>query len=354
MAQKVINAKRNPIYDIAKEICILFVVAGHCNAPMHNFYTSFHVLFFFILAGMFFNEQSVNTFNLLKQYIIKIWKRYAKPYILCNLSFLLFYNLFIKYYLITVDPRLNSSINYLTTNEIAIKALKHITLVSSSEILCGATWFLKSLFWGLLSLAFLNYILNSLKIKKTYIYFVLIFLCEIALFYFSPQYYRLIFYYAQTFLFLLLGELIKNFTNINQKNSFILFILTSLTIFGINNLVAINFIKIPLLGIFGFYFVLSLSIIIQKYSKLLNKIFEYVGQHTISILCLHFLAFKIVTYFIIIYNSYNLRLLGSFPVLTSTKLLLSILYLVGGITIPLLIEILNKNFKYIKARVRNG
>ena len=51
---------RNSILDIAKGICILFVVAGHCKAPMHEFYTSFHVLFFFILSGLFFKDKYVN------------------------------------------------------------------------------------------------------------------------------------------------------------------------------------------------------------------------------------------------------------------------------------------------------
>ncbi len=82
---------RNDIFDCAKGLGIIFVVMGHASAFGQNFYTKFHVLFFFFFAGYMFNNYKLIDFYNLNLYIKKIWKRYAFTYILCNIIFLMFF-----------------------------------------------------------------------------------------------------------------------------------------------------------------------------------------------------------------------------------------------------------------------
>lgn len=319
---------RNSLFDIAKGLCICFVVAGHCYAPYYQFYTSFHVLFFFILAGVFFKDKYITTINDLKSYIIKIWGRYAVPYILCNISFLAFYNFFIQHHIITHDNRIQT-IHYLTCNDIIVKIVQHCLLISSSEQLCGATWFLKSLFWGLLSFSILKFIAQ--KINKYCLYGLIIIAAFLVTFYINNNF---VFYYFQALVLLSIGAVIKNIKfNTLFKESFFWVIILAIVICFLQ-FVNLKMLQIILLGFCGFYFVIFLSDIINKSSKFLSKLFEYLGKHTMCILCLHLFAFKFITYLIIRYNHLSIDTLGTFPAIQQS-FGIAFLYLLSGICLPI-------------------
>ena len=329
---------RNSLFDIAKGLCICFVVAGHCYAPYYQFYTSFHVLFFFILSGLFFEDKYFTTVNDLKSYIAKIWKRYAIPYIACNISFLVFYNFFIQHHIITHDSRIQT-IHYLTYNDIVLKIIQHVLLISSSEQLCGATWFLKSLFWGLLSFSVLKFVTQ--KINKYYLYGLIIIVAFLITNYINNNF---IFYYFQALVLLCIGAVIKNVKlNTLFKESFLIVILLAIIICFLE-CINIKMLKVIMLGFCGFYFVIFLSNIINQSSKFLSKIFEYLGKHTMCILCLHLFAFKFITYLIVSCNHLSVDILGTFPAIRQSYGI-AFMYLLSGICFPICGSKLYRFFK---------
>lgn len=337
---------REPLFDIAKGLCMIFVVAGHCYAPYYKFYTLFHVLFFFILAGNFFKEEYIDTFNNLKNYIVKIWKRYALPYISCNVAFLCLYNFFIKMDIVTTDTRLEA-IHCLNVNELITRALNHLFLISSSEQLCGATWFLKSLFWGLLTFALMRFI-----IKKTNKYIIYVSIIIFLLLLTEKFENNNLFYYSQSIILLCIGDILKNYIpSFKLKLTLILIPLLIILIY-LSQMISIRMLRIIIIGILGFYFVMFLSNIIKKCNINLQKIFVYIGQHTIPILCFHLLVFKLVTYFVIITNNLSIEKLGVFPAIQASCKL-SLLYLFVGIIFPISINIVYNSISRL-GEINNG
>ena len=326
--------QRNPVYDCAKGLGILFVVMGHCYALGYQFYTKFHVLFFFVFSGLMLKSDSIVNLNSLWQNICKFWKRYALPYIVCNSMFLIFYNVFIKYHLITSDFRYSTSIAYIDLNILVTKIIKIFLLIASSEQLCGATWFLRSLFWGLLSIVIILFITK--KINKFVVFAITsVFLIALTIMFDN----RLLFLYVQSVLCIIIGDLFKDYIHkITSKKRIYEFWGSAIMI-----LLSIYFIRIKVLSmlicaIFGFIFMLQSSLIIEKYAKQIYNLLIYLGQNTIPILCLHLLSFKIITYLYVIITNSDIFLLGAFPSISNTnhQFILSFAYTTIGILLPIL------------------
>lgn len=335
--------KRNPVYDCAKGLGILFVVLGHCCAFGYQFYTKFHVLFFFVFAGLMLKSDSFTCIKTLWQNIYKFWKRYAIPYIVCNSIFLMFYNVFIKYHLVTSDSRVSSGISYIDFNIFITKLIRIFILVASSEQLCGATWFLRSLFYGLLAIAILLYITK--KLNKNIVYSILsIGLIVLTLYCHN----KFLFLFAQSVLCIIIGDYLKIYINKFASNLYLSLLIGTILML----LLCIFIIKVPILStvicaILGFIFMLQSSLFFEKYFNRIYIILTYIGQNTLPILCLHFLFFKIVTYLYIIETHSSIILLGTFPSVISVHhpFLLSFLYTFVGISFPILC-----NEVYIKVK----
>lgn len=68
-----------------------------------------------------------------------------------------------------------------------------------------------------------------------------------------------------------------------------------------------------------------------------NKFLIYTGQHTLSILVLHFLAFKIVTFIYILISNKDMLYLAAFPVIRNVPFLW-LFYTVCGVSVSLFAE----------------
>ena len=103
------------------------------------------------------------------------------------------------------------------------------------------------------------------------------------------------------------------------------------------------FILCSMCGFFATYFISSL---INKIN-ILKRIFGFIGSHTMSILILHFIAFKFISFLIILFKGDSINMLGMFPV-TYKGGYVFILYTIFGIIISLLLDWF---YKYIKKKV---
>ncbi len=345
---QILIKKRNPVLDCAKGIGIVFVVMWHCHLLWRSVFDVFYFnLFFFLLAGLMIKPEKLDCFKNWLLYLKNIIMRYAKPYVLFNLLFLCFYNVFVKYQIITDDYRYNSIPHLLNQSEFLHKAINHILVISRSELLCGATWFLKSLFWGLLTYSIIMFIFNLVsnykifnwlgKYKKIITYCIITIIGAILVHYTNN---RNVFFFFQTLTCIFIGDLLKPILNKLKLNY--LHLLISIVLIVTARFVPLNTLTIIILSITCFIFVYQISEIFQRVSKPLFETFIFLGQNTIPILAFHFISFKIVTYTYI--HTYNLGMnaIGTWPIMFNTdgseiSTWWKVAYLVVGIIVPLFI-----------------
>jgi len=339
---------RNLKYDCCKGISIISIVMFHCHLLPAFICAGTFVfnLFFFVFAGLMFKREIINNFNDLYDYFKKIFKRYAKPYIISNLLFLISYNFFVKYHFIMIDNKYGYG-HLLSLGEILKKSFSHILVISHAEVLNGASWFLKSLFWGLLLYSFailLCNILNKIKtlngINLRYTLYFLIFIFGSYIVYITDNTYVLFLYISLTCIFIgdLLKRLIQNFKfNPVYYGASILLIAASIVITDKQ----FYFVSLLIGGFSSFYFIYATSIFLEKFKKIFN-LFVFLGQNTLPILLLHLISFKLITFIYI--NVYSLPKsdLGFFPVIDYSgtffvAVLWKILYLTSGIVIPVIL-----------------
>ena len=89
--EKVISKKRSMSVDIAKGAAILCVVAGHCGFPLTLWINpySFHMAFFFIIAGFFINAES-GFFKFISSKITRLLVSFYAYFFACAVLALLF------------------------------------------------------------------------------------------------------------------------------------------------------------------------------------------------------------------------------------------------------------------------
>lgn len=89
-------------------------------------------------------------------------------------------------------------------------------------------------------------------------------------------------------------------------------------------------------SLFGFEFVFFISKILIKIDRF--KIFDYIGNHTISILILHFIFFRLLTLIIIKFRNDGIQLISAHPLPEQYVHSYWLLYLIIGIGLPIIIH----------------
>ena len=90
-------------------------------------------------------------------------------------------------------------------------------------------------------------------------------------------------------------------------------------------------------GVAGTTVIVKFATFIQKYA-ILNKIMPYIGQNTLTILALHILCFRLVSYIICICTGMALWHMGEHPTIDyHSGGALWIIYSLCGVAIPLLL-----------------
>ena len=357
---------RNPVLDIAKGLGIIFMVLGHagCPYPIKKFICFFHMPLFFIISGYVFKDIYFTNFENVKLLFFKRIKSLYLPYVFCNLIYVLFNNFFIKINFYTVNSKFLLSeygnefglSEILSLKDLVIKIF-YIFLFSGGSQLGGATWFLRTLFWITIGFCFFAFILKKLIKNEKIFYIIGALICIICLligFYFSNinfNFYNIGTMFSVILLFYI-GFIYKekfNFIKIDFLKFILSFIVLLLFCFILNKyyIIVQNFYYNPVFlistSIAGFIFTMYISEFISKL-RFLSNILDYIGQNTISILCLHLLCFKIITLLqVLIYNQPD-YMLAAFPKLYSYNYWW-VLYAIVGICGSLLISFIYRKVK---------
>lgn len=356
---------RNKSIDILRGLLMILVVIGHIGTPVTSFIYSFHVAAFFVLSGYlykpFSDEASMRDFG---ERIKKRIKRLYIPCFLFSLFIVMMNNVIMRMGLYTTTELLesNPAINgvsvstYYNTEDYVINVLKCLYLGGGSN-LSGALWFLQRLFCSLLIFDSINYIWRKKNKSKTYIFLtsLLFFFIGITFNYWGIHLPMGLESMCTIQIFFIIGgeihKMIQKYNVGRTKNAYLVVVamITGGLLFFLSSIGAVNIgtneYRNPILMLFttclGFTMLYTMSIVFSK-QKYVSRILSYIGEHTIAILCWHFLAFKVVTWVIVECNHLDAIELAAFPVISWHYW---IAYTLAGIVIPLFLVVVNNNLK---------
>lgn len=342
---------KNEIISMAKGIAIILMVVGH--SPTHSFIKEFvylfHMSLFFFLAGYCFKIGYLDDFKKFskKRFIGLYW-----PFIKWNLIFLVAHNFFAAIYIID-QPAYQLS-DYLNR-------FIELCMMRRSELLLGGFWFLPALFftsfigWGVIKLS------KGKDLKLLIIMSIMIIFCILGNIYFKNHNYNItglqptnILLYGVIFIFghyiakhklYIMNKVSPILTHSKSGKSkivLLIIILASICILISSNLFlsvqSYMTWEIPIFLIGASCGITMVLLICSVISNKRVKIFlVYTGNNTLSILALHFSAFKLVSYIIIILFELELFHLSEFPFLKNPPSESWILYSVVGVIMPLII-----------------
>lgn len=344
---------RDTSIDIIKGICIILMVWGHASGPFKHWIYLFHMAVFFIASGILWDDMRVTDLHKCRTFILKKMRSLWLPFVLCNAFFNLLHNVFLETGIYSDNPgfikMVTGANNYLqeyrTVYETCTEVFKNLLFAGGSQ-LGGATWFLRTLFQVLFVYMVIIYISGKFGYRKLIIC-ISAFICVAGATIVSIYGLKLLLglhSFFASFLAFLAGVFL-NKTSFSKKLSghrykiiIISFcFLCILNKYGKTDMAAGNitnvvfFLISSVAGWFMLYSMASCKGI--KDSKLL----VYIGQHTLSIMTLHFLAFKIVTWIYLLISGRDMLYLAAFPVIRNVPFLW-FFYTLCGVAVPLITE----------------
>lgn len=368
------GGQRNRYIDLVKGIGIVLMVLRHARAPFSDFVLLFHMAIFFIASGYLIKEENgKNARNLLVYIWHKIRGLYI-PYIAYSIIFICLHNVFLKLNIYTnamafmdetsLESTYKTLFEYYTFNDIILKICKAAIFRASTQV-GGAFWFFQVLLIDLIAYAFFEFIFGQIFRNKKRVLAIQGAISILLL---------LIGYYCcvtgktlhglnrecSVYVLIYVGVILKRYNIMEklQQNRKILYIaVASFMILCLGyhrGYIAIdgNHIENPVfflvMSCSGWFLLYGISALLEKYTKIVASIFIYISKHSVAIIALHFLAFKIVNVCAVALNEMPKYMIAAFPVLM-TDGLWWLLYTTVGIAIPLCIDF---NVRYVKCLMR--
>lgn len=333
------NSQRDVSFDVTKALCIIFVVYGHVASEgfFRDFVYLFHVGVFFFISGYFLHFKENTSFF---SFAVKKLKGLYLPYLALSIPLWLANHLLYHW---------QWEAEYKTWGEIAKRILVCFTF-QGSPFMALPGWFLKSLFFALCVTFLLAKCIR--KVPLQYLIVVGLYLCGLGLAWINVSLPWKLEREMALCLMCFLGY------RAQQRNSFLKLnlwiqqswvrLLTPLVIGCLILLALAPFVHIdgysslfsypgifPLtacLGVLLCYF--TSKVLVQ--SNILTVPLCFIGRHTLSVLLLHVLAFKTVSYLYLAFNGGDYSMLQYWTIPGHT-VLWTLLYVIVGVGLPLLI-----------------
>lgn len=349
--QETINQKKtlnNNHITIVKAIGIILMVIGHSRGfiKIDNLIYLFHVPLFFFCSGYFFKENQT-LYEFTKRKIIKLYI----PYIKWSFWILLLHNVFYELHFYNEEFGIsNYSKYYFNITDFKNYIIPFFIYMNVDETrILGGFWFIKVLFWSSIIFAFIRkaiknkYLIISIAVISSIIFrkysITLPVIQNLSIVSLGMVFYACGYFYKgiNTTIFHKYRNILLGFTFI----FIISFIWDKPSMFCEYYLIPIYTI-VALIGIIttvGFSYHLN---------KISPKLLYYIGNNTLSILALHFIAFKLVSLIKIYYFQCDYKYLAEFPVALENKNdWWWILYTITGIFIPIIIKYYYDKIKFI-------
>ena len=343
---------RNQTIDIIKAIGIILMVWCHAGGPFDNFISLFHMPIFFIASGYCWNDKNVKDGYLLKKFILRKIKTLYIPYVAWNVSNHLLNHIWVQIGFYAAD-------DYLTWRQIVIQVIKSF-FFGGSGAFAGATWFLRTLFFVSVVHALINFFTKRLKQQESVVEWIALALCGIVaqlITSFSIILPKGLHTCFSAYFVFLVGIIFKRYNLENKlKHQRAVVTIGSLCLLIVLNhfgSVGMSVGQITNIAFFAATSFLGWIMLWNIFSVLNVSIVRplgYIGQHTMPILILHFLAFKLVTLLYCLFANEKSNRLIEFPVLKNVTYLWPC-YMIVGLLIPLAINAL---FIKTKIHIKKG
>lgn len=340
--------KRIDWIDIYKGIAIITVVLGHSNSPIVPYIYLFHMPAFIFISGYTFNfEKYDNIQNL----AYEKFKRLVIPYFTFAFSFS-FLQIVLKF--------LNLNAIFYSDNSKEIYnpfwLFNAITSINYINPLSGASWFLIMLFETIIFSYIIFKIQNKYQIKDIFLIIFPALVLFLSCRFLYPRWpgthmnYFLELQFISIFFFIL-GYFFKKYLIFSKFTKYYLIVIPIVGLY-LSHKYCLNqmdfpgrkfdsWYKVILSSFSGIFFIYFLSIILEKFN-LVKKIFIYIGQKTLSILCLHFLCFIISFIILLSLGLYKIEYIKLLTPITNNFLWVPIVF-ISIFSCLLLDKLLNKN-----------
>ena len=292
--------KRLEYIDIAKAIGIILMVIGHCiPGKIANYIYLFHMPMFFMITGYVFKPEE--NWNGYKSFIKRKIKSLYIPFVMFNIMFLVLNNLFIDIGFLKVGY--SNCVRIDTFAQFVKELIKIIFLVNMMEI-CKALWFVRVMFVSIIIYSGLRIIFKKIYINYVVFLITLIAGYAVARIAMGGAVKQNIALILLGTAFIALGNLYRNIRENIHLNKYIdgFAVAVSFIILYImnENGAHVNMVQLelstPILltttTLLGAFMVFEISIWLSN-TKIRN-LMCYIGKHTMPILGLHYVAFKIV------------------------------------------------------------
>lgn len=344
---------RTPEIDIIKGIAIVLVVYGHTFPFFREYIYLFHIAVFLMASGYCWKDNKITNFSTWFSFLIGKLKSLYLPYIICNGIYLLLRNFFVAINIYSDNPVfLEITQNSIYQQQLTPKLSFQGYMVESVKILLGtgttqlgsATWFLIALFIVIAIHATLTLSIKNCKYRK--IVFIIVFCClAVAAFFVNKTGFRGEFRRIPcTYMAFLMGFFAKQLDMKKYCNKWwvagIAFAsLVLLSRIGTIEMSAAH-IQNPLFFIIasyaGWIMLYYIATILMRYEGI-HRCLEYIGKHTMSVLCMHLLAFKLVSFVYIIVSNKPAYLLASFHIIFDVPVIYKLFYTIAGVLMPLIL-----------------
>lgn len=330
---------------IAKGIGIILMVLGHSgfydygNAVIHMF----HMPLFFIVAGYCFREKYFTDG------LGFVWRRVKGlyfPYVGWGLLFLLLHNLFLHLNIYNEQFGYAGAVTHLYSwNDIGHRAISIVTKMSDIELLLGGFWFLKSLFVA----SIVGYL--ALRFLKPYLACILLLALSMTDLWLQTRHPHggNIGRDLLGAMFFVSGFVFRKYESLLESTTCkrLILVIGVLSIFlgaeffpcSMQRLQFGKLLPYAFCAIVGTLAVLRISREISSSRVLARTQLLIAGSHTLIILAMHFLCFKIVSLFIISIYGLPVERLAELPVISEyASQGWWIVYSLVGIIVPLLLR----------------
>lgn len=338
--------------DLAKGICISLVVLlhvyGDLSGTVIKIMNLFHMPLFFFCSGLFFREllskESVGVF------LRKKVRTLYFPFVKWSVFFLLLHNLLLMTGVYNSQYGFEGGSFFYSVSDIFTRLGLILFTMTGYEELLGGFWYLRSLFVSCLLIAFVSIIL---RLDSKYRYglmcvFFLIMTMLLRRFVPDNELLRELSMGCFGALFYLSGYLFKQYECYWQnKYVAITCCLSLLFLFyyfrnGVSMGCGYNkVIPFYLSGISGTILTLYMSKKIEKWFPMINRFIYDIGNHTLEILALHFLSFRLVSFFVAYGYGLDVVHVAEHPVISDISIVPCywwIVYSFAGIVIPLILN----------------
>lgn len=340
----------NNYITIAKAIGIILMVVGHsgCSDALYRFIYLFHMPLFFFCSGIFMKNLSdkENITLYLKRRIKGLYISFVK----WSLFFLLLHNILMLVGVYNSYYGFEGGASYYSFKDTIIKALFILFTMHDYEELQGGFWFIRALFVSSILIVVFSLLLKSVSKYKYEILCVFFLIITIVIRRFAPdpEFWRDISMGALGAFFYMTGYVLMRYKGCWQNKygtilcCFILFL--SYFYFKTPVSMGCGFNKVLLYSIAavaGILLTLNVSNVINYSSSFLKRPLFFVGNHTLEILALHFLMFRVVSYLYLLGYDMDVSHIAEHPVIASihTPSYMWIVYSIVGVCAPIVLVI---------------